>query len=193
MARCGFMAAQHQTGPLSKLAPFSPSKSAFNHLSQCPIFKNVYLLAPSLHSGDRAFVSRAHGYLTGAISHCAFGGVGIGLWLRQLFELAEPRSSVSLRGRGGGVCIGKSIAPLRRADLRRSRGSSTGMAPWLRKNAPWRDLNVGMAVGLLFSRKSRERSSVSTCSSARFFSFRARRLVCRDLWRAHCRNRLLQL
>lgn len=49
--------------------------------------KNVYLLSAisSVTFGliGALVVARRVGYLAGAISHCAFGGVGFGLWLKQ--------------------------------------------------------------------------------------------------------------
>ena len=53
------------------------------------ILKNAYVLA-AISSATfgviGAFVvARRIGYLTGAIAHCAFGGVGIGLWFSRAF------------------------------------------------------------------------------------------------------------
>ncbi|MBR4833101.1 MAG: metal ABC transporter permease [Thermoguttaceae bacterium] len=49
--------------------------------------KNVYLLSAisSVTFGliGALVVARRVGYLAGAISHCAFGGIGFGLWLKQ--------------------------------------------------------------------------------------------------------------
>lgn len=52
--------------------------------------KNVYLLSAisSVTFGliGALVVARRIGYLAGAISHCAFGGIGFGLWLQQTLK-----------------------------------------------------------------------------------------------------------
>ena len=141
--------------------------------------KNVYLLSAvsSVTFGviGAFVVARRIGYLTGAISHCAFGGVGIGLWLRQLFTKGAcgTLALVSLfapEGAAKDVCkkIGESIDPVTSALIFAILAAL--LVDWIRRHAKEREETllgaiwaIGMAVGLLFIEKvSGNSSSVST-------------------------------
>lgn len=141
--------------------------------------KNVYLLSAvsSVTFGviGAFVVARRIGYLTGAISHCAFGGVGIGLWLRQLFTKGAcgTLALVSLfapEGAAKDVCkkIGESIDPVTSALIFAVLAAL--LVDWIRRHAKEREETllgaiwaIGMAVGLLFIEKvSGNSSSVST-------------------------------
>lgn len=58
--------------------------------------KNVYLLSAisSVTFGliGALVVARRIGYLAGAISHCAFGGIGFGLWFQQALKTGALRT-----------------------------------------------------------------------------------------------------
>ena len=109
-----------------------------------------------------------------ARSLCAFGGVGIGLWLRQLFTKGAcgTLALVSLFAPEGrrAICkkIGESIDPVTSALIFAVLAAL--LVDWIRRHAKEREETllgaiwaIGMAVGLLFIEKvSGNSSSVST-------------------------------
>ncbi|MDD3588084.1 MAG: metal ABC transporter permease [Thermoguttaceae bacterium] len=117
-------------------------------------------------------VVRRIGYLAGAISHCAFGGVGLGLWLKKIillggFGLLGKLGSPSLKNLsdfidptwtavGAAVLAALLIGVIRRAFAERE-DTLIGIV--------W---SVGMAIGLLFLDKTPGYASSSSVSSYLF-------------------------
>lgn len=138
---------------------------------------NVYLLsavASVTFGAIGAFVvARRIGYLTGAVSHCAFGGVGFGLWLQQLVAQGFGAGVVGLfaaKGTELAVCqrISSWIDPVTSAMVFAILAAL--LVDWIRRHAKEREETllgaiwaIGMALGLLFlERVSGNNSSAST-------------------------------
>ncbi len=139
--------------------------------------KNVYLLsavASVTFGAIGAFVvARRIGYLTGAVSHCAFGGVGFGLWLQQLIRAGFGAGLIGLfteEGKELAVCqrISGWIDPVAAAMVFAILAAL--LVDWIRRHAKEREETllgaiwaIGMALGLLFlERVSGNASSAST-------------------------------
>ncbi len=141
--------------------------------------RNVYLLSAvsSVTFGviGAFVVARRIGYLTGAVSHCAFGGVGIGLWLQQVltngsFGIVAIVSFFVGNASAKEVCkkLGAHIDPVVCALIFAVLAAL--LVDWIRRHAKEREETIlgaiwafGMAVGLIFLEKvSGNNSNVST-------------------------------
>ena len=141
--------------------------------------KNVYLLSAvaSITFGviGAFVVARRIGYLSGAISHCAFGGVGFGLWLKQTittgsFGLLALLESLSSKDSGKALCekIGGFVNPVSSALIFAILAAL--FVDWIRRHAREREETllgaiwaIGMALGLIFlERVKGYNSSAST-------------------------------
>ncbi len=128
--------------------------------------QNVYLLSAlsSVTFGvvGAFVVARRIGYLSGAISHCAFGGVGFGLWLKQTLA-AGAFGTLALaeifcgKGNGERVCakLGEFVNPIPSALVFAVLAAL--LVDWIRRHAKEREETllgavwaVGMAIGLVF-------------------------------------------
>lgn len=158
--------------------------------------RNVYLLSAisSITFGviGAFVVARRIGYLTGAVSHCAFGGVGFGLWLKQI--VADGSLGVLTlvglfagKDRAGAFCekIGSCIDPVTSALIFAVLAAL--LVDCIRRRAKEREETllgavwaIGMALGLLFLERVRDVSS-----SASTYLFGDVLLVTiRDVWLA---------
>ena len=141
--------------------------------------RNVYLLSAvsSVTFGviGAFVVARRIGYLTGAVSHCAFGGVGIGLWLQQVltngsFGIVALASFFVGNASAKEVCknLGAHIDPVVCALIFAVLAAL--LVDWIRRHAKEREETIlgavwaiGMAIGLIFLEKvSGNNSNVST-------------------------------
>lgn len=128
--------------------------------------QNVYLLSAlsSVTFGvvGAFVVARRIGYLSGAISHCAFGGVGFGLWLKQTLA-AGAFGTLAIaeifcgKGNGERVCakLGEFVNPIPSALVFAVLAAL--LVDWIRRHAKEREETllgavwaVGMAIGLVF-------------------------------------------
>ena len=128
--------------------------------------QNVYLLSAlsSVTFGvvGAFVVARRIGYLSGAISHCAFGGVGFGLWLKQTLA-AGAFGTIAIaeifcgKGNGERICakLGEFVNPIPSALVFAVLAAL--LVDWIRRHAKEREETllgavwaVGMALGLVF-------------------------------------------
>lgn len=143
------------------------------------LLKNVYLLSAvaSVSFGvvGSFVVARRIGYLTGAVSHCAFGGVGFAIWLQKIVasgllgSAALARLFVSEES-APEFCktVASKIDPVFSAMIFAVLAAL--LVDWIRRRAKEREETllgavwaVGMAIGLIFlERASGNNSSVST-------------------------------
>ena len=158
--------------------------------------KNVYLLSAvaSVTFGviGSFVVARRIGYLTGAISHCAFGGIGIGIWLQQAFASGSLGSLalVSLfapREKAGEICrtLSESVDPVAFALIFSVLAAL--LVDWTRRRAKEREETllgaiwaIGMALGLLFL----ERASGNNASASTYLFGEILLVSQADVWRA---------
>lgn len=141
--------------------------------------KNVYLLSAvsSVTFGviGAFVVARRIGYLSGAVSHCAFGGVGFGLWLKQVVStgaLGSLALASLFTEKGSELALCERVSSL--IDPTLSAGVFAVLAAlvvdWIRRHAKEREETllgaiwaIGMALGLLFlERVSGNNASAST-------------------------------